>query len=399
MLAHTAYAILVKLVNIVGWEALLEYRARAFWMQDDYQQFVQTERANVPPATSQATVAEPSRAVTTAVKPHAVTATTGEGAAQYAAPPTPVSAASSSSLPESPDETYDRRRSDVEASAARLSATELRREPDPTADAKAPTLRVTSGSAEALPRPAPPVAENKDVQRLRVDTVAAVGRTLSSQSARSPSFRPGLVRRDSGVMVWAVRRVWKIGATDLPDLAARLSKHILPQARAEAAPLSPLPRAGTQPQTPVAAGQDRRVAAAWLDELFMVIFNDLRTYMGVFPEEDEARRRRTLEALPLTAADLRLLGDLARRLGRHVRSAPFACERAWSALNHKLACLLLASRDCSRRPSWPTRCRSKSGTTGGRGCRCCTTPSARPSGTRCVEFGRCCDGMRGNQLT
>jgi len=205
MLAAAAYAILVKLVNIVGWEALLEYRARAFWMQDDYQQFVQTERAAAPPATSQATVAEPSRAVTATGKPHVVAAATGEGTAQYAAPPTPVSAASSSSLPESPDEPHDRAHGGVEATAARLSATELRREADPTADAAGPTVRVTSGSAEALPRPAPPVVENKDVQRLRVDTVAAVGRTLSSPSARSPSFRPGLVRRDSGVMVGTAR--------------------------------------------------------------------------------------------------------------------------------------------------------------------------------------------------
>ena len=120
-------------------------------------------------------------------------------------------------------------------------------------------------------------------------------------------------------------------------------------------PVSPVPQSRQEvPRIAVARAAatvpDRRVASGWMDDLFMVAYDDMRTYLGVFKPASSstgadpsaaatavegasilgAGRRRSqpqpptrrlpLSDLPLSAADLRLLGDLAYRLGHLVRA-------------------------------------------------------------------------------
>ena len=140
----------------------------------------------------------------------------------------------------------------------------------------------------------------------------------------------------------------------VPSLIPNPSPQAFLQTQDTAVPVSPVPQSLQEvPRIPVARRPptvpDRRVASGWMDDLFMVAYDDMRTYLGVFkpasssftgadplavgPGEGAsilgAGRRRSqpqaparrlpLSDLPLSAADLRLLGDLAYRLGHLVR--------------------------------------------------------------------------------
>ena len=101
---------------------------------------------------------------------------------------------------------------------------------------------------------------------------------------------------------------------------ARTQAHV--DAGGPAAALSPV--RPSQPEGPPAAPAipDRRVAAGWMDDLFTVAYEDLRTYLGVFqppPGDGHRRAQAPVADLPLSSTDLRLLGDLADRLGHPVR--------------------------------------------------------------------------------
>jgi hypothetical protein len=84
----------------------------------------------------------------------------------------------------------------------------------------------------------------------------------------------------------------------------------------------------------------RRVAATWMDAVFMAVYEDVRTYLSAFVPADAARNkllgattaaavaapRMLAPGLMMRPTDYRRLGDLALRLGQPVRCSPSGCR-------------------------------------------------------------------------